>query len=116
MSDATDFVFRQFNRADEPKVDQVDGLMLAAASLPHQAPTACRVIMTRLTPTDADEAAIEAALDARAAERCMLTSANLPSGLEAALLPDCGPTTVSKGGDRLLRADTMQSLVRTRWF
>lgn len=116
MSDSDDFVFRQFNRADGPLVDQVDGLMLAAASLPHQAPTACRVLMTRLLPPEADADTIARTLDERAAERRFMARDELPDGLFAALLPDSGPASVPAGGDRLLRADPTMSLVRSRWF
>ena len=116
MSDASDLVFRQFNRADEPIIDQVDGLMLGAASLPHQAPTACRVVMERVLPPDADRDEIEAALNRHAAERRFLTADELPLGLLADLLPDTGATASLNGGERLLRADTAQRLVKTRWF
>ena len=116
MSDASDLVFRQFNRADEPIIDQVDGLMLGAASLPHQAPTACRVVMERMLPPDADRDDIEAALHSHAAERRFLTADELPPGLLADLLPDTGATPGRSGGERLLRADTTQRLVKTRWF
>lgn len=116
MSDTSDFIFRQFNRADEPIVDQIDGLMLAAASLPHQAPTACRVIMARVTSPDADASTVDAALAARAPDRRFLTQAELPPGMARALLPDCGPSATAGGGERLLRADPTLSLVRTRWF
>jgi hypothetical protein len=116
MSDASDFVLRQFNRADQPIIDQVDGLMLAAASLPHQAPTACRVIMVRLLDGTADEAGIEAALAARAGERAYYRAEELPADMAAALLPDSGPAAERDGGERLLRADPSLALVRTRWF
>jgi transcriptional regulator with XRE-family HTH domain len=116
FSDASDFVFRQFNRADQPIIDQVDGLMLAAASLPHQAPTACRVLMIRLLGADAAPEEIEDALRARAAERAWFSAEDLPAGMAEALLPDCGPAAERSGGDRLLRADPSLSLVRTRWF
>lgn len=116
MSDVSDFVIRQFNRADEPIVDQVDGLMLAAASLPHQAPTACRVIMARVLPQDATREEIDIALADRAAERCFLDSDELPDGIAAGLLPDSGPAAALIGGDRLLRADPTKALMKTRWF
>jgi hypothetical protein len=116
MSDASDMVFRQFNRADEPIIDQVDGLMLGAASLPHQAPTACRVVMARVLPPDANRDDIEAALASQAADRRFLTADELPPGLFADLLPDTGTTASLGGGERLLRADTTQRLVKTRWF
>lgn len=116
LADTNDFVFRQFNRVDEPIIDQVDGLMMAAAWLPDQAPTASRIIMSRLTPPDADQGAIDAALAARAAERCYLDAAALPPGMEAALVPDVGPAAARAGGDGLLRADPKLSLVRSRWF
>lgn len=116
MSDANDLVFRQFNRADGPIVDQVDGLMLGAASLPHQAPTACRVVMQRVLWPDANREEIDAALQSYAAERCFLTADELPPGLLADLLPDTGSTPSLSGGERLLRADTTQRLVKTRWF
>jgi hypothetical protein len=116
MSDASDFVLRQFNRADEPIVDQVDGLMLAAASLPHQAPTACRVVMARILDEQATRAEIDAALAERAAERCFLAAGELPDGLASALLPDSGPAAIGAGGDRLLRADWTKALVKTRWY
>ena len=116
MSDANDLVFRQFNRADEPIIDQVDGLMLGAASLPHQAPTACRVVMQRVLPQDATREEIDAALQGHAAERCFLSADELPPGLLADLLPDTGSTPSLSGGERLLRADTTQRLVKTRWF
>lgn len=115
-SDASDFVFRQFNRADQPIIDEVDGLMLAAASLPHQAPTACRVVMVRLLDGEAGEAEIEAALAARAAERASYGADEMPEGLAAALLPDCGPAAERAGGERLLRADPSMARVKTRWF
>ena len=116
MSDASDLVFRQFNRADEPIIDQVDGLMLAAASLPHQAPTSCRVVMARMLPPDAHRDDIEAALSSQAAERRFLNADELPPGLRADLLPDTGLSASLSGGERLLRADTTQRLVKTRWF
>ncbi len=116
MSDTSDMVFRQFNRADEPIIDQIDGLMLAAASLPHQAPTCSRVVMARLLPPDARRDDIEAALSSHAAERRILTPAELPPGLLGGLLPDTGSTASLSGGERLLRADTTQRLVKTRWF
>lgn len=116
MSDANDLVFRQFNRADEPIIDQVDGLMLGAASLPHQAPTACRLVMERVLPPDATREEIEATLQSLDAERRFLTADELPPGLPADLLPDCGATPSLSGGERLLRADTAQRLVKTRWF
>lgn len=116
MSDASDFVLRQFNRADQPIIDQVDGLMLAAASLPHQAPTACRVIMLRLLGPEASRAEIDEALAARAEERAYATREQLPPGYADALLPDSGPRAEAAGGDRLLRADPSLSLVKTRWY
>jgi transcriptional regulator with XRE-family HTH domain len=116
MSDTNDFVLRQFNRANEPIIDQVDGLMLAAASLPHQAPTASRVIMARLLDGTATQAEIDAALESHSASRCFLTADELPAGMAAALLPDCGPKAAAAGGERLMRADTTQSLVQTRWY
>lgn len=116
FSDASDFVFRQFNRADQPIIDEVDGLMLAAASLPHQAPTACRVIMVRVCDSSATRHELEAMLEAHAAERAYLTTDELPDGMAAALLPDSGPAAERNGGDRLLRADPTLSRVRTRWF
>ena len=116
MSDANDFIFRQFNRADEPIVEQVDGLMLAAASLKHQAPTACRVVMSRLLPAEADDRDIEEELHARRAERQLVKADGLPAGMAADLLPDFGPAAAQAGGERLLRADPSQRLVRTRWY
>jgi transcriptional regulator with XRE-family HTH domain len=116
FSDASDFVFRQFNRADQPIIDAVDGLMLAAASLPHQAPTACRVIMARVLDAGASRADIDAALAAREAERAFCDAEDLPPGMAEALLPDCGPKAEIGGGERLLRADPTLSQVRTRWF
>jgi hypothetical protein len=116
MSDASDFVLRQFNRAGQPIIDQVDGLMLAAASLPHQAPTACRVIMVRLLDATASEADIEAALTARAGERACYRAEELPGDMATALLPDSGPAAERTGGDRLLRADATLGLVRSRWY
>ncbi|MFZ4381134.1 MAG: hypothetical protein ACOYO0_04110 [Sandarakinorhabdus sp.] len=116
MSDTSDLVFRQYNRADEPIIDQVDGLMLAAASLPHQAPTASRVVMARLLPPEANRDDIEAALASHAAERRIMTADELPPGLLADLLPDTGAMASQSGGERLLRADTTQRLVKTRWF
>jgi transcriptional regulator with XRE-family HTH domain len=115
FSDASDFVFRQFNRADQPIIDAVDGLMLAAASLPHQAPTACRVIMVRVLH-ETSKADIDAAVTARAAERAFLEADRLPPGMAEALLPDCGPAAEAIGGERLLRADPTMAQVRTRWF
>jgi transcriptional regulator with XRE-family HTH domain len=116
MSDANDFVLRQFNRANEPIIDQVDGLMLAAAPLPHQAPTASRVIMARLLDATASRADLDAALATHAASRCFLTADALPPGMAAALLPDSGQHAGAIGGDRLLRADPTQALVKTRWY
>lgn len=116
MSDANDFVLRQFSRADEPIIDQIDGLMLAAASLPHQTPTACRVIMERVLHGDASRAAIDASLAQLAAERQFLSASELPVGMATDLLPECGPAAASKGGERLLRADVTHSLMKTRWY
>lgn len=116
MSDVSDFVLRQFNRTDEPIVDQVDGLMLAAASLPHQAPTACRVIMARVLGESATRDEIDAALTDRAVERRFLSADELPDGMAASLLPDSGPTVALNGGERLLRADPTRALIKTRWF
>lgn len=116
MSDANDFVLRQFNRANEPIIDQVDGLMLAAASLPHQAPTASRVIMARLLDATASRDELDAELATYAASRRFLTAEELPPGMAAALLPDVGPMAAATGGERLLRADPTQALVKTRWY
>lgn len=116
MSDANDFVLRQFNRANEPIIDQVDGLMLAAASLPHQAPTASRVIMARLLDASASRTDLETALDTHSASRRFLAADELPVGTAEALLPDCGPQAAAAGGERLMRADPTQSLVQTRWY
>ena len=114
LSDEFDFVTRTFSRADQPIIDQVDGLMLAAASLPHQAPTACRVIMERVTAATATREEIHAALVAHAAERCLITADQVDPIMRADLLPDCGPSHVGHGGDRLLRADPTMRLVKTR--
>jgi hypothetical protein len=116
MSDANDVVLRQFNRANEPIIDQVDGLMLAAASLPHQAPTASRVIMARLLDATASRDEIDRALDTYSTSRRFLAAEELPDGMAAVLLPDCGAKAAASGGDRLLRADPTQALVRTRWY
>jgi hypothetical protein len=116
MSDANDFVLRQFSRADEPIIDQIDGLMLAAASLPNQTPTACRVIMERVLHADASRDAIDAAIEDLAAERQFLAAADLRDGMAADLLPDSGPAAASIGGERLLRADMLLNLVKTRWY
>jgi transcriptional regulator with XRE-family HTH domain len=116
MSDSNDFVLRQFNRANEPIIDQVDGLMLAAASLPHQAPTASRVIMARVLDAAASRDEIDTALATFSASRRFLTAEELPEDMAAALLPDSGPKAATNGGDRLLRADPAQALVRSRWY
>lgn len=116
MSDVADFVIRQFNRVDAPIVEQVDGLMLAATSQPHQAPVACRVIMSRVLPAEAGDAEIDAALAERAEERRFHSAATLEPGLAADLLPDSGPVAAAGGGDRLLRADSTGRLSVSRWF
>jgi hypothetical protein len=116
MSDANDFVLRQFNRANEPIIDQIDGLMLAAASLPHQAPTASRVVMARVLGAAASRNEVDTALATLSASRCFLTAEELPEGMAEALLPDCGPKAAANSGDRLLRADPTQALVRSRWY
>jgi hypothetical protein len=90
--------------------------MLAAASLPHQAPTASRVIMMRLRDAAASRAEIDMVLADQAAARRFLAADELPDGMAAALLPDCGPQAAANGGDRLLRADPTQALVQSRWY
>ena len=114
LSDEFDFVTRTFSRADQPIIDQVDGLMLAAASLPHQAPTACRIIMERVTAATATREEIHTALVAHAAERRLITADQVDPAMRTDLLPDCGPSHVEHGGDRLLRADPTMRLVKTR--
>jgi hypothetical protein len=116
MSDANDFVLRQFNRVNQPIIDQVDGIMLAAASLPHQAPTASRVIMARMCDATTSRDAIDAALADNAGSRRFLAADELPADMAAALLPDCGTKAAAAGGDRLLRADTTEALLRSRWY
>lgn len=114
LSDEFDFVTRTFSRADQPIIDQVDGLMLAAASLPHQAPTACRVIMERVTAATVTRDEMDAALVAHSGERRLFAADQIDPVMRADLLPDCGPSHVQHGGDRLLRADTAMRLVKTR--
>ncbi len=116
LSDTINFVTRQFSRADEPIIDQIDGLMMSPASLPHQAPTACRIIMQRITPPQASAADVETAIIEHAADRRLILGAEMAEAMRADLLPDCGPVAESVGGNRLLRADTELRLVRTRYF
>ena len=116
LADPFNFVTRQFSRADEPIIDQVDGLMLSPASLPHQAPTACRIIMARVTAPGASRDEIDAALTEHAADRRLIPGAEMCATLRADLLPDCGPVAEAAGGDRLLRTDVTQRLVRSRYF
>lgn len=104
-----------FNRVDDPIVDQVDGLILAPAVATVQTPSASRVVLQRLADADASAAQIAEELAARAAERRILSAAELDAGLAAALLPDAGPVAHAGGGDRLLRAANGQSLIRSRW-
>ncbi|TRW14419.1 helix-turn-helix domain-containing protein [Glacieibacterium frigidum] len=116
LSDSINFVTRQFSRADEPIIDQIDGLMMSPASLPHQAPTACRIIMQPITPPEATIVEVDAAIIDHAADRRLVPGAELDETMRSDLLPDCGPSAQSAGGDRLLRSDTAQRLVRTRYF
>lgn len=116
LSDANYYIVRLFNRADGPIVDQVDGLMLAAASLPHQAPTACRVLMQRILPADAGRAVVEEKLEELQGERRLLTAQDLPPELLDHLVPTVGLAAAAAGGERLLRADVTKALVKTRWF
>lgn len=110
FSDASDFVIRPFNRADQPIIDAVDGLMLGAASLPHQAPTASRVVMHRLLDGSAGGEEVAAMLESRRSWRAFYAVDELPEDVADAL------GSAAHGADSLLRADTTGAQVRTRWF
>lgn len=102
LSDTNDYIIRLFARPEGPIVEQLDGLMLAAASLPSQPPTCARIVMERL----ADAGSADAALIARASERRQLNASELDPIVYTAVLPQNG----------LLRAGENPDLLRTRWY
>ncbi len=102
LSDRNDYVVRLFARAEGPIVDQLDGLMLAAASLPSQPPSCARIIMERL----ADSESAETELEARSGERRALGPGEPDAARRAAVLSPAG----------LLRAGEDPELLRTRWY
>lgn len=102
LSDANDFVFRLFARANGPIVDRVDGLILAVASSPGQPPTAFRFVAEHL----ADTTEAEAELEARAAERRIVAHDEVAPDLLAAVLSPCDH----------LRAGLTPGMIVTRWY
>lgn len=104
-----------FNRVDDPIIDQIDGLILSPTVKTGQTPCASRIVLQRMAHGEPDEAEVSALLAAHAAERRIVHASDMPPDLAAALLPESGPAAHARGGDRLLRAATDRSLIRSRW-
>ena len=102
LSDRNDYVVRLFSRVDGPIVEQLDGLMLAAASLPGQPPSCARIVMERV----AEIADAEGELIAHASERRILGRDEPDAIRRSAVLCDGG----------LQRAGGDPRLIRTRWY
>lgn len=102
LSDCNDYIVRLFARPEGPIVEQIDGLMLAAASLAGQPPSCARIVMERL----ADTASADAELLRCAGERRVLGPGEPDPLRRAAALPPGG----------LQRAGCDPHLVRTRWY
>jgi len=105
-------LFGLFNGVSAPKVEVVDGLVLAPALDPGRTPTAYAMMFERVGDLSGDLLADAATFERLAAQDPLAPEGSVPEALARHLLRDIGPAQVPLGGDLLLQLPIARSLAR----
>jgi hypothetical protein len=105
-------LFGVFNGVAAPKVEVVDGLVLAPAMDPGRTPTAYAMMFERVGELSGDPAADDATFQRLASRDPLAPEGSIPDELARHLLRDIGPAQAALGGDLLLRLPIARSLAR----
>jgi transcriptional regulator with XRE-family HTH domain len=105
-------LFGLFNGVAAPKVEVVDGLVLAPALDPGRTPTAYAMMFERVADLSGDPAADDATFVRLASQDSLAPEGSIPDDVAQHLLRDIGPAQVPLGGDLLLRLPIARSLAR----
>jgi transcriptional regulator with XRE-family HTH domain len=105
-------LFGLFNGVSAPKVEVVDGLVLAPALDPGRTPTAYAMMFERVGDLTGNAGADDATFARLAAHHPLAPEGSVPDAVARHLLRDVGPAQIPLGGDLLLQLPIARSLAR----